>query len=158
MKGIEKLTLLGKCPMFADLTPSERERVSGIAYEKVFERESMVFKEGESGDAFYLVVKGAVRISTDVPGVGEEALAVLKEGEGFGEMSLIDDAPRSASAIAHEGEALLLAIYKRDFKVLLERDKEIASKLLWYFVRTLVARLRDTDEKLKGVYALARNC
>lgn len=155
---MEKLSLLGKCPLFADLTPPERERVAGIAYEKVFDRESLIFKEGELGDAFYLVVKGAVRISTDVPGVGEEALAVLKEGEGFGEMSLIDDAPRSASAIAHEDKVLLLAIYKRDFKALLEKDKEIASKLLWYFVRTLVARLRDTDEKLKGVYALAKSC
>jgi len=155
---MEKLSLLGKCPLFADLTPVERERVAGIAYEKVFDRELLIFKEGEPGDAFYLVVKGAVRISTDVPGVGEEALAVLKEGEGFGEMSLIDDAPRSASAIAHEDKVLLLAIYKRDFKALLEKDKEIASKLLWYFVRTLVARLRDTDEKLKGVYALAKSC
>jgi CRP-like cAMP-binding protein len=155
---MEKLTLLGKCPLFAELSPLEREQVARIAYEKVFERESLIFREGEPGDTFYLVVKGAVRISTDVPGVGEEALAVLKEGEGFGEMSLIDDSPRSASAIAHDGETLLLAIYKRDFKGLLEKDKDIASKLLWYFVRSLVTRLRDTDEKLKGVYALAKSC
>lgn len=155
--SIEKLTLVGKCYLFAELTPLEQERVARIAYEKLFERESVIFKEGEPGDTFYIVGKGAVRISTDVPGVGEEALTVLREGEGFGEMSLIDDSPRSVSAIAHEEEALLLAIYKRDFKALLERDKEIGSKLLWAFVRVLVARLRDTDEKLKGVYALAKS-
>jgi CRP/FNR family cyclic AMP-dependent transcriptional regulator len=155
--SMEKFALVGQCPLFAELTLPEQEHVARIAFEKVYPRESVIFKEGEAGDAFYLVGKGAVRISTNVPGVGEEALAVLKEGEGFGEMSLIDDGPRTGSAIAHEGEVLLLAIYKHDFRALLERDQGIGSKLLWAFVRMLVARLRDADEKLKGVYALARS-
>ena len=61
-----------------------------------------IFAEGDKGDRFYLILDGAVRISRMVPGMGEEALAVLKNGAYFGEMALIDDFPRSAHAIVHE--------------------------------------------------------
>ena len=62
----------------------------------------MIFEEGEQGDKFYLILDGAVRISRIVPGMGEEALAVLRAGTYFGEMALIDDFPRCADARAHE--------------------------------------------------------
>jgi len=71
-------------------------------------------------------------------------------------MALIDDFPRSASAIAHEGPVRLLAIYKRDFKKLMTEDKELAFKLMSVFIRTLSSRLRETDEKLKSIFAIAK--
>jgi len=96
-----------------------------------------------------------VRISTIVPGVGEEALTILKEGEYFGEMALIDDAPRSASAIAHE-DTLLLGIEKDNFRRLLAQETGMAYKLLWVFTKTLSARLRKTDEQLKSIFSIAK--
>ncbi|MEW6686969.1 MAG: cyclic nucleotide-binding domain-containing protein [Candidatus Edwardsbacteria bacterium] len=148
--------LLKKVYLFHDLSPKELELILSIGFEKIYEKESFIFKEGELGDAFYIVLEGAVRISTVIPGVGEEALKILREGEYFGEMALIDDFPRSASAIAHEGSAKLLAIYKRDFKRLLSEDRELAYKLLTVFVKTLSARLRETDERLKSIFAIAK--
>ena len=103
-----------------------------------------------------MVVSGAVRISTIVPGVGEEALTVLRSGEYFGEMALIDDAPRSASAIANE-DSILISIGKNDFQNLLAKNTDLAYKLLWIFTRTLSARLRKTDEQLKSIFAIAKN-
>jgi CRP-like cAMP-binding protein len=96
-----------------------------------------------------------VRISTIVPGVGEEALTILREGEYFGEMALIDDAPRSASAIAND-DTILLLIKKDNFRKLLTQETGIAYKLLWVFTKTLSARLRKTDEQLKSIFAIAK--
>ncbi|HBE73807.1 MAG TPA: cyclic nucleotide-binding domain-containing protein [candidate division Zixibacteria bacterium] len=156
MPQLNTSELLKNVYLFNDLSKPELEKILGLAYDKEFGREEAVFHEGEIGDAFYIVMEGQIRISTMVPGVGEEALAVLKPGAYFGEMALIDDFPRSASAIAHEGPVKLLAVYKRDFKKLMADDKDLAYKLMSVFIRTLSARLRETDEKLKSIFALAK--
>jgi CRP/FNR family cyclic AMP-dependent transcriptional regulator len=141
--------------LFRELAPHEMERVLSISKEKKVKKNEIVFKEGAIGDAFYLIVTGSVRISTLVPGVGEEALTILSEGEYFGEMALIDDAPRSASAIAND-DGMLLYIGKDDFRKLLEQQTDIAYKLLWVFTKTLSARLRKTDEQLKSIFSIAK--
>lgn len=156
MTQLNTSELLKNVYLFNDLSKAELDKILGLAYDKVFGKEETVFHEGEIGDAFYIVMEGQIRISTMVPGVGEEALAVLKPGAYFGEMALIDDFPRSASAIAHQGPVKLLAIYKRDFKKLMAEDKEMAYKLMSVFIRTLSSRLRETDEKLKSIFAIAK--
>lgn len=147
--------VLSRVYLFRELTPSEMERVLSISKEIKAKKNEVIFREGDLGDAFYLIVTGGVRISTLVPGVGEEALTILREGEYFGEMALIDDAPRSASAIANE-DTMLLCIGKDDFRKLLERQTDIAYKLLWIFTKTLSARLRKTDEQLKSIFSIAK--
>ncbi len=67
---------------------------------------------GTPATKLYLILEGKVRISRDVPGMGEEALAVLGPGQIFGEMALLDESPRSADARVHE-RCQLLAIPKR---------------------------------------------
>jgi CRP-like cAMP-binding protein len=157
MPQLNTSELLKNVYLFNDLSKPELDRILGLAYDKEFGREEAVFHEGDIGDAFYIVMEGQIRISTMVPGVGEEALAVLKPGAYFGEMALIDDFPRSASAIAHESPVKLLAVYKRDFKKLMAEDKEMAFKLMSVFIRTLSSRLRETDEKLKNIFAIAKS-
>ncbi len=156
MAQLNTSELLKNVYLFNDLSKPELDRILGLAYDKEFGKEEAVFHEGEIGDALFIVMEGEIRISTMVPGVGEEALAVLKPGAYFGEMALIDDFPRSASAIAHQGPVKLLAIYKRDFKKLMAEDKEMAYKLMSVFIRTLSSRLRETDEKLKSIFAIAK--
>lgn len=156
MAQLNTSELLKNVYLFNDLSKPELDKILGLAYDKEFGKEEAVFHEGEIGDALFIVMEGQIRISTMVPGVGEEALAVLKPGAYFGEMALIDDFPRSASAIAHEAPVKLLAIYKRDFKKLMAEDKEMAYKLMSVFIRTLSSRLRETDEKLKSIFAIAK--
>jgi CRP-like cAMP-binding protein len=157
MPPLNKSTeLLKRVYLFNDLSQQELDRIIGLAYDKAFEKEAQVFQEGEIGDALYIVVEGEVRISTIVPGVGEEALKILKPGDYFGEMALIDDFPRSAAAIAHQGPVKLLAIYKRDFKKLMGEDRELSYKLMSVFIKTLSARLRESNERLKSIFAMSR--
>jgi len=100
-------------------------RVVDIGLEEQYRTSATIFGEGSPGDKFYLIVEGAVRISRFVPGMGEEALAVLRAGAYFGEMSLIDDAPRSATAVCHE-RCRLFVVNRKDLEDLLFVDRDLA--------------------------------
>ena len=133
--------------IFSGLPPAHLRRIAEIGQEEQHAYGATIFSEGEPGTKFYLILDGAVRISRIVPGMGEEALAILRGGKYFGEMSLIDDSPRSAHALIHE-KCKLFVIHKRDLEDLLFVDRDLAYELLWNFVRTLTARLRETNDKM----------
>jgi len=143
----QAVELLSKISLFAALQPSYLRRIAALGIEEDYEAGAMIFKEGTKGDKMYLILSGAVRISRTVPGMGEEALAVLRAGTHFGEMALIDDFPRSADARAHEA-CRLFVIRKEDMEDLLFVDRDLAYDLLWSFVRTLSSRLRETNDKM----------
>src|SRR5919198_550352 len=95
--------LLRNVAIFKDLDDSELGEVSEKCKEEKFESGAYIFREGEAGNRLYLIMTGEVRISRDVPGSGEEALAVLKPGALFGEMSVFDRSERSTHAISNGG-------------------------------------------------------
>ena len=139
--------LLAKIHIFAGLQPAYLRRIAAVGIREQHPQGATVFSEGSEGDKMYLILSGAVRISRQVPGMGEEALAVLRAGNYFGEMSLVDESPRSADAKAHEACELLI-LKKDDLEDLLFVDRDLAYDLLWNFVRTLTSRLRDTNDKM----------
>jgi CRP-like cAMP-binding protein len=138
---------LGGVNIFSGLPPAHLKRIAEIGNEENHPHGATIFAEGEPGTKVYLILEGAVRISRIVPGMGEEALAILRSGKYFGEMSLIDDSPRSAHALVHE-KCKLFVITKRDLEDLLFVDRDLAYELLWNFVRTLTGRLRETNDKM----------
>ncbi len=117
-------------------------------YERHVPKGEMIFKEGDIGEEMYFIRKGKVKISK-----GEEAhekvLAILKDGDFFGEMALIDGSPRSATATAIEDTDLLI-IDKDSFTAKINENPLIA-----YVMEVLTKRLRICDEKLK--YLSIRN-
>lgn len=147
--------LLRKVYIFQDLTGKELDQVIGICEHETYPAETVIVKDGDPGDKMYLIIDGCVRIQKDIKGIGSEALAVLKAGDFFGEMALVDDIERSADAIAHEGPADVLAIQQDKFESLLFLNKDLAHTILWAFVRTLSNRLRETNEKLRGFFAMS---
>jgi len=144
---------LRRCPLFQTLSSAQLAKVSAIATARDLAGGGVVFKEGEAGAEMFVVVSGRVRISKMVKGVGEEALTILDAGAYFGEMAMIDDAPRSADALAHTPCALAV-IRREDLDQLMFVDKELAYLLLWTFVRTLSSRLRETNDKIQGFFAM----
>src|SRR4051812_21593336 len=96
-----EISHLKKIPLFSNLTNDHLNKLAGIAQERSLTPSEVIFKEGDVGSEFYVIISGKVRISKMVPGVGEEALAILETGDYFGEMALMDDTPRSADAIVH---------------------------------------------------------
>jgi CRP-like cAMP-binding protein len=121
--------------------------VSSITAEERHGLNHTLFREGDIGDKLYVILEGKVRISRQVAGMGEEALAVLGPGSAFGEMALIDDVPRSADAIVHE-RCRLLVISKEAMQDLLFIHKDLAYEILWNIVRILSSRLRETNDKM----------
>jgi CRP/FNR family cyclic AMP-dependent transcriptional regulator len=147
LKGKTTLEILAAIDLFSGLPLTHLRRVVDIGLEERYKPSATIFSEGSPGDKFYLIVEGAVRISRIVPGMGEEALAVLRPFAYFGEMSLIDDAPRSATAVCHE-RCRLFVLNRKDLEDLLFVDRDLAYELLWNWVRTLSRRLRATNDKM----------
>ena len=144
---------LRACQLFQTLSSEQQGRVAAVAERRDLPGGTTIFTEGASGDEMYVVISGRVRISKRLPGVGEEALAILEPGSYFGEMAIIDDSPRSADALAHT--TCTLAVLRREaIEQLMFTDKDLAYVLLWSFVRTLAARLREMNEKIQGFFAM----
>lgn len=143
----QRLDQLTKIDLFSGLKPQALELVAKVATEETHATGTKIFQHGDAGDKLYLILEGRVRISRDVAGMGEEALAVFGPGQVFGEMALLDESPRSADARVHE-RCRLLAIPKDGFDDLLFLHKDLAYEVLWNVVRLLVTRLRETTDKL----------
>jgi len=146
--------LLRNVAIFKDLDDSELGEIAEKCKEERYNSAEYIFREGETGNRLYLIVEGQVRISRDVPGSGEEALAVLKPGALFGEMSVFDRSERSTHAISNGG-CMLLTITRPDFEMLLDFNREMAYKVLWACVRLLSGRLRQTNDSLRSFLAMS---
>ncbi len=117
-------------------------------YERHVPKGEIIFKEGDLGEEMYFIRKGKVKISKGEE-ANEKVLAILKDGDFFGEMALIDGSPRSATATAIEDTDLLI-IDKESFTAKINENPLIA-----YVMEVLTKRLRTCDEKLK--YLSIRN-
>jgi CRP-like cAMP-binding protein len=148
------IALLKKVGLFSGLNSTQLAKLAGITQARAIDSNEFIFKENTVGEEMFVIESGRVRISKNVPGIGEEALAILEPGAYFGEMALIEDTPRSADAIAHT-PCTLRVITKEALDELMFVDKEIAYILLWTFVRTLSERLRETNDKIKAFFALS---
>lgn len=146
--------LLRQSAIFRDLDEGELARVAEVCREQAFAKGAYIFREGEPGNRLYLITSGEVRISRNVPGSGEEALAILKPGACFGEMAIFDRSERSTDAIAN-GEVACITIARPDFELLLDFNRDIAFKVLWAVVRLLCSRLRTTNENLRSFLAMS---
>lgn len=146
--------LLKQVVIFRDLDDAELSQIAEVCKEESFNPGEFIFREGEHGNRLYLIVNGDVRISRDVPGSGEEALAVLKAGAMFGEMAVFDRSQRSTHAISNGG-TVTLTISRADFEMLLDFNREMAYKVLWAVVRVLSSRLRSTNDSLRSFLAMS---
>ncbi|HTA17268.1 MAG TPA: cyclic nucleotide-binding domain-containing protein [bacterium] len=138
---------LKKIPLFAELTENEIYQVMKLSFEKKYPKDSTLFVEGMSGEVLYIIKQGSVDIikKTDK---GEVVLSTLHDGEFLGELSLIDDSKRSATARVAE-DSMLVVITRKCFQDMLKGDPHITSKLLLHILRVTAGRLRATDKRLE---------
>ena len=148
------LNLIKNAAIFCDLDEDELERVAEICSEQQFKFGQTIFKENEPGTRLYIIAEGEVRVSRDVPGSGEEALAVLKPGACFGEMAVFDRSTRSTDAIANT-DCSLLTITRPDFEMLLDFNRDLGYKILRSVVKLLSERLRITNDNLRSFLAMS---
>lgn len=144
------LETLKPLPLFKDLTADELAAIVPLFFEKPYLQNSTLFVEGMTGEILYIIKKGSVNITKKGPGGQEIVLATLKQGEFLGEMSLIDNRPRTATAKVAE-ESQLLVMTKKAFNTLLEKHPDIALKILLVFLKIANERLRKANESIKQV-------
>jgi CRP/FNR family cyclic AMP-dependent transcriptional regulator len=136
---VEKVLFLKSIDLFRALPGEDLAQIAEIATEVPVGSGGLVFGEGEPGDALYIVVEGRVKVFR-----GEKVLAELGERECFGEMSVLDSEPRSASVSA-VSEALLLKIGREEFKDILSERPEISLGIM----KVLSRRLREANVRSK---------
>src|SRR5690348_9350405 len=89
--------------IFSQLKPAELAELRGMALERTLGADQEIFKEGDAGDGVYVVKDGVVEISVAVGQSGRQVFSTVEPGDIFGEMAVIEDKPRSASAVARKG-------------------------------------------------------
>jgi CRP/FNR family cyclic AMP-dependent transcriptional regulator len=114
-----------------------------------------LIRAGTRGSEAFLVAEGRLRVSLDIPGAGEEALAILGPGEIVGEMALVDDAPRSADVVAHDGDALVYVLSRDVFRRLLTSADAKGAPLLGGLAIVLTRRLEEALKKTAAFRILA---
>lgn len=130
------------------LSAGELRLLAAFSGEELYNRDEVIFREGSKGEKLYIILDGKVRISKNIPGVGEEALAILEKGDFFGEMALVDNEPRSADAKAHVNGTTVLTISRSVLNEILSVDVESAYQFLSILCRILTQRLREINLKI----------
>lgn len=141
---IQRAEILENLFLFADLPDQARIRVGRIVSDRHVQEGEIVVSEQDPGRTMYVVLRGSFDVL-----VGRRKVASLVQGEHFGEMCLVDDAPRSATIVARtEGD--LLAIDRDALRSYCAMEPEIGNRILWRLLATTAQRLRDTNARLAG--------
>lgn len=140
---------LATVPLFSGLEEIELQRFAELTREKFYPRGSVILFENDPGDSLFVVREGRVKVVLVGEDGREVILGVLGVSEHFGELSLIDDRPRSAHVIAMEDSSLLV-LRREDFRKRVESSPSVA----WSLLTELSRRLRRADEKIGGLVLL----
>jgi CRP-like cAMP-binding protein len=142
-------TALANSALFQGLDPTELEGIARAMSRRRYRRHEVIFHEGDPGDALHLVVDGQVKIARESPEGGEAIVVILSPGDTFGELVLLDGAPRSATAIAVEA-AETLAMSRSSFAALVDGP----SPFRWRVLSGIAQRIRRVTDQLAEVHFL----
>jgi len=146
---MEIADFLATVPLLGQIPPDELQRFAEVTREKDYPKGSVILFEDDPGDSLYIVREGRVKVVLVGEDGREVILGVLGVGEHFGELSLIDDQPRSAHVIAME-DSKLLVLRRDDFR----RRVEATPAVAWALLSELSRRLRRADGKIGGLVLL----
>ncbi len=144
--------LLSKVPAFAHLTFRELKEVSAIVHRREYRSGEPVFHQGDPGLGMYIIQEGAVSIVIAEKDGEQKELAVLSEGDFFGELGLLDESPRSASAVC-KTDCFLIGFFRPDLLELIERKASLGIKIVMKLAEIVGERLRKTDKELSKLRA-----
>jgi CRP/FNR family cyclic AMP-dependent transcriptional regulator len=145
-RPFDKRAVLLAHPLFGRLGPQLVDRLSSYAVTKSVKRGTTIFGKGDPGTSLFAVCAGTVKITVPSADGKDAVFNLLKEGDIFGEIALLDGQPRTAGAVALT-DCELLVIERRNFIPLVESQPEIALKL----IEVLCERIRHTSEQVEDV-------
>lgn len=139
--------VLSKVPAFSGLSTRELKEVAAIVHKREYRAGEPVFAQGDPGLGMYIIQEGEVSISISGKEDGDRELAVLTDGDFFGELALIDESPRSANARC-KTDCVLIGFFRPDLFELIEKKNQLGIKIIFKLAEIVSQRLRTTDKEL----------
>jgi CRP-like cAMP-binding protein len=149
------VNFLKQSDVFFQLTPAQLELVANLCQELTYQAGDIIFKENSSSQELYIIALGEVEIlishGGEEPSKKEEetVIAKLRRGQSFGEVALVDEGLRSASARAAEGETRLLVIPRDRLIMLCETYPQLGYRLMHNLAADLAMKIRNTDLRIR---------
>jgi CRP/FNR family cyclic AMP-dependent transcriptional regulator len=146
---MDEQELLRSVPIFSELTDADFSSLAKVSNRRRYPKDSVVFFENEQGDFFFMILEGRIKVTILGDDGREVILSLLGSGDFFGEMALLDNEPRSATAIAVE-DSELLSLHRNDFQSVLSDNRSITTGL----IKVLTARLRRANHQISTLALL----
>ena len=139
--------ILKQIPVFHQLSDRQIREIENLCHKRRYKQGETVFKKLAPGEGMFIILSGSIEIFTEDKSGNKNILAVLNDGEFFGELSLLDSDTRSATAIATQ-DSHLLAFLRPDLQSFSKRNPQTGNKILFNLARVMAARLRKTSEQI----------
>jgi len=151
------VNFLKQSDIFYQFTPTQLELVANLCQEVVYQKDELIFKENSGSKELYIIVQGEVDIFVDPSLVGSsleagsenKTIATLRRGQNFGEVALVDEGLRSASACASEKDTRLLIIPRDKLIMLCETYPQLGYRLMYNLAADLAMKIRHTDLRIR---------
>jgi CRP-like cAMP-binding protein len=137
--------LLRDIPLFADLSRRELSAIEDILHRREYERDEVLFRQGNPGVGMYIIQEGRIEIMYEPT---QDTLAELEDGDFFGELALLNDTPRSASAVARE-PSVLFGLFRPDLLGLFDRSPSLGIQILLRMSRVISERLIQSNDQVQ---------
>jgi CRP-like cAMP-binding protein len=150
------VNFLKQSDIFYQFTPTQLELVANLCQEVTFQKDEVIFRENSGSKELYIIVQGEVDIridpslisSTDT-GVADKTIATLRRGQNFGEVALVDEGLRSASASASQNDTRLLIIPRDKLIMLCDTYPQLGYRLMYNLAADLAMKIRNTDLRIR---------
>jgi CRP-like cAMP-binding protein len=151
------VNFLKQSDIFYQFTPTQLELVANICQEGSFQKDDLIFRENSTSKELYIIVQGEVDIFVDpslVSSVNDSdmentIIATLRRGQNFGEVALVDEGLRSASACASQNDTRLLIIPRDKLIMLCETYPQLGYRLMYNLAADLAMKIRNTDLRIR---------
>jgi len=154
---INIVNYLKQSDIFYQFTPTQLEMVANLCQEAVFQFGEIIFKENSDSKELYVIAQGEVEILINPSNVGTfledsqvgSVIAILRRGQSFGEVALVDEGLRSASARAAQKETRLLVVSRDKLIMLCETYPQLGYRLMYNLAADLAMKIRNTDLRVR---------
>ncbi len=156
MSNASIVNFLKQSDIFFQFTPTQLELVANICHETTYKEDELIFKENSGSKELYVIVQGEVDILVDPSlvgapedGVETKIIATMRRGQSFGEVALVDEGVRSASARAAQKDTRLLIVSRDKLIMLCETYPQLGYRLMYNLAADLAMKIRNTDLRIR---------
>lgn len=149
------INILNQADIFDELTSTQLELIASITTERHYQAGDVIFEENTSGDEMYIIADGEVEILVDPAVIGDESdtgahiIATFRRGQSFGEVSLVDEGLRSASARCSQQDTHLVVIPREKLMLLCNTYPQLGYRLMRNLAADLAMKIRHTDLQVR---------